>query len=203
MKEQIKTMAGALVALAVGAAAAPAFAGDATAVSTEHPSEHPRHPASRRDAVRDAEATVAAFRRADPSLSRFFSSSLGYAVFPSVGKGAAGVGGAYGTGVLFVRGRPTGRATLTQVTIGPQIGGQSYSEVVFFKTRKSIADFKKGQLAMAAQVSAVAVKAGASANARYARGVAVFTLPQGGLMAEASVGGQRFDYRPFEKTRTM
>src|SRR6266545_490458 len=172
MKERIKTMAGALVALAVCAAAAPAFARDATGTG----SEPGRHSASRRDAVRDAEATAAAFRRADPSLSRFFSSALGYAVFPSVGKGAAGVGAAYGTGVLFERGKPTGRATLTQVTIGPQIGGQAYSEVVFFETRKSIVDFKKGELTMAAQVSAVAVKAGASANARYARGVAVFTL---------------------------
>ncbi|HSB19460.1 MAG TPA: YSC84-related protein [Anaeromyxobacteraceae bacterium] len=194
MKKQIKTTVAALVALAVGAAAVPAFAGEPAAKGSEAPG---KSTASERDAVKDAEVTVATFRRKDPSLGRFFSSALGYAVFPSVGKGGAGVGGAYGTGVLFERGKPTGRASLTQVTIGPQIGGQAYSEVVFFQTRKAIADFKKGELTMAAQVSAVAVKAGASANARYARGVAVFTLTQGGLMAEASVGGQRFDYRQF------
>ena len=146
------------------------------------------------------EGTVATFRRTDPGLARFFSSAVGYAVFPSVGKGGAGIGGAYGTGVLFEHGRPTGKATLTQVTIGPQIGGQAYSELIFFKTPKAIADFKKSELAVAAQVSAVAVKAGASANAKYASGVAVFTLTQGGLMAEASIGGQRFAYEQFTGT---
>jgi lipid-binding SYLF domain-containing protein len=191
MKERIGMMASALVALAVGAAAASAFA--------HEPAKLGRLAASERDAVMDAEVTVADFQRADPSLSRFFSQAVGYAVFPSVGKGAAGIGGAYGTGVLFEHGKATGRASLTQVTIGPQIGGQTYSEIVFFRTRKAIADFKEGEVSMAAQVSAVAVKAGASANARYARGVAVFTLTQGGLMAEASIGSERFDYRPFAK----
>jgi lipid-binding SYLF domain-containing protein len=196
MREQTRTMAGAFVALAVCAAAASAFAGEAAGARSE---KHARQ-ASNRDAVRDAEVTAAAFRRADPSLSRFFSKAVGYAVFPSVGKGAAGVGGAYGAGVLFEHGKPTGRVTLTQVTIGPQIGGQAYSEIVFFQTPAAIADFKSGLLKVAAQASAVAVKAGASADAQYARGVAVFTQTQGGLMAEASIGGQRFDYRRFART---
>ena len=149
--------------------------------------------------VKDAEATAADFRRADPNLARFFDDAMGYAVFPSVGKGGAGIGGAYGRGVLFERGEATGHTTLTQVTVGAQLGGQAYSELVFFETPQALASFKKGQLAMAAQVSAVVASSGASVDARYARGVAVFTLAKAGLMAEASVGGQKFDYRPFTR----
>jgi lipid-binding SYLF domain-containing protein len=196
MKTQMKTMAGALAALVVGAAVASAFASEQTATGSDGSGQHA---AGTRGLLRDAEAAVAAFQQADPSLSRFFTGAVGYAVFPSVGKGAAGIGGAYGRGVLFEHGKPTGRTSLTQVTIGAQLGGQAYSEIVFFEGNEAVASFKKGQLAMAAQVSAVAANAGASANARYARGVAVFTLAKGGLMAEASVGGQRFGFRPFAK----
>ncbi len=196
MRKQMKTTAGALAALAVGAAAASAFASEPTATGSEKSGQHA---AARHGLVRDAEAAVAAFQQADPSLSRFFTSAVGYAVLPSVGKGAAGIGGAYGRGVLFEHGKPTGRTTLTQVTIGAQLGGQAYSEIVFFESEEALASFKNGRLAMAAQVSAVAAKAGASANARYARGVAVFTLAKGGLMAEASVGGQKFGFRPFAR----
>jgi len=85
------------------------------------------------------------------------------------------------------------------VTVGLQVGAQAYTEVIFFETAKSLEDFKKGEFAMAAQVSAVAAKAGASANAKYVEGVSVFTHVKGGLMAEASVGGQKFSYRPFHK----
>ncbi len=196
MKTQIKTMAGAMAALALGAAAASTLASEPTATGSEKSGQHA---AARHGLVRDAEATVEAFQRADPSLSRFFDSAMGYAVFPSVGKGAAGIGGAYGRGVLFEHCKPTGRTTLTQVTIGAQLGGQAYSEIVFLETKEAVASFKKGQLAMAAQLSAVAAAAGTSANARYAQGVAVFTLAKGGLMAEASVGGQKFAFRPFAK----
>ncbi len=196
MNGQMKTMAGAVVALAVGVAAASAFASESTAAGS---GKSGQHAAARHGLVRDAETTVVAFRQADPSLSRFLEGAVGYAVFPTVDKGAAAIGGAYGRGVLFQRGEPIGRATLTQVTIGAQLGGQAYSEIVFFESKAALERFKEGQLAMAAQVSAVAASAGASANARYARGVAVFTLTKGGLMAEASVGGQRFAFRPFTK----
>jgi len=188
------TLLGAIAVLAMGAAAVPsiAFAGS------------DRHPAATRDAdrpasVKDAEAAVEAFRKTDPSLKRFLDGAVGYAVFPSVGKGAIGVGGAYGSGVVFERSNPVGRTTLTQLTVGPQLGGQAYSEIVFFENEKALSAFKKGQLAMAAQVSAVVASSGASANARYDSGVAIFTQVKGGLMAEASVGGQRFGYRPFSK----
>ncbi len=117
----------------------------------------------------------------------------------TVGKGAAGIGGAYGRGVLFEHGRPTGQTSLTQVTIGAQLGGQAYSEIVFFESESAATSFKKGEFAMAAEVSAVVAATGASANAKYANGVAVFTLAKGGLMAEASVGGQKFGFRPFAR----
>lgn len=174
-----------LAALAAFAVAAPAIAGNGT------------EPSGRAKVIGEAESTAAAFRRADPDLSRFFGSSAGYAVFPTVGKGGAGVGGAYGRGVLFERGQAVGRTTLTQVTVGAQLGGQAYSELIFFEGPEALQRFKKGELAMAAEVSAVIAATGASANAKYARGVAVFTLPKGGLMAEASIGGQKFGYRPF------
>jgi lipid-binding SYLF domain-containing protein len=195
-KQMMKTMAGALAALAVGVAAASSLAGEPTATGSEKSAQHA---AASHGLVRDAEGTLAAFEQADPSLARFFNGAVGYAVFPSVGKGAAGIGGAYGRGVLFEHGEPIGRSTLTQVTIGAQLGGQAYSEIVFFESKEALASFKKGQLAMAAQVSAVVASAGASANAKYARGVAVFTLAKGGLMAEASIGGQKFGFRPFTK----
>jgi lipid-binding SYLF domain-containing protein len=199
-------MAGVLAALAVGVVAAPTLASDysnatdSQNATSSQKSGRDRDPAASHHMVRDAEGTIAAFRQADPTLSRFFDEAVGYAVFPGVGKGAFGIGGAYGRGVLFEHGQATGLASLTQLTVGAQLGGQAYSEIVFFNSEEAVASFKKGQLAMAAQVSAVVAASGASANARYAQGVAVFTLPKGGLMAEASVGGQKFGFRPFAKT---
>jgi lipid-binding SYLF domain-containing protein len=151
------------------------------------------------EAVKDARATVADFKKADPSISKFFESAAGWVVFPTVGKGGLGIGGAGGSGVLFEKGSPVGKASLVQVTIGLQAGGQAYSELVFLESASALGDFKKSQFALAAQVSAVAAAAGASANAKYERGVAVFTLAKGGLMYEASVGGQKFKYEPFKK----
>lgn len=151
------------------------------------------------DDVKDAQETVTLFKKADPGLSRFFEGSVGWAVFPTVGKGAIGIGGAHGSGVLFQGGKAVGTCTLTQVTIGFQLGGQAYSEIIFFETEKTLADFKKGSFALAAQVSAVAAVEGASANAKYQLGVAVFTMAKGGLMYEASVGGQKFSFEPFGK----
>jgi len=156
-----------------------------------------------RGTVKRARQAIDELKKADPGLTRLFDGAAGYAVFATVGKGAVGVGGAHGTGVLFEKGLALGKATLTQVTVGLQLGGQAYSEVIFFETEKALADFKKGEFAMAAQVSAVAVTSGASANARYVEGVSVFTLAKGGVMAEASVGGQKFGYRPYPKPITI
>jgi lipid-binding SYLF domain-containing protein len=149
--------------------------------------------------VKEAQETIAVFKKTDPELSRFFDRAVGYAVFPTVVKGAVGVGGANGSGIVFEKGKAVGKARLTQGTVGAQIGGQSYSEVIFFETVPALTDFKKGMLALAAQVSAVAASAGASKDAKYQDGVAVFTHGKGGLMAEASVGGQKFGFESFGK----
>ncbi len=139
---------------------------------------------------------IADFKNRDPSIKRFFNNAYGYAVFPTVGKGGIGVGGAYGEGEVYERGRHIGSASLTQVTIGFQLGGQAYSEIVFFKDKKTTDDFKKGNFELSAQASAVAATAGAATNADYDKGVAIFTLIKGGLMYEASVGGQKFSFTP-------
>jgi lipid-binding SYLF domain-containing protein len=118
-------------------------------------------------------------------------------VFPGVGKGGLVVGGAHGTGVLFENAMAMGKATLNQVTVGAQVGGQEYAEVIFFETPAAVAEFKAGKAAFSAQVSAVALSSGAAANAKYNHGVAVFTATKGGLMAEASLGGQKFSYEAF------
>lgn len=147
--------------------------------------------------VSEAKATIQTFKKTDPKLEKFFGSAAGYAVFPTIAKGAIGVGGAGGDGVLFVGGQPVGKSSMGQVTVGLQLGGQSYSEIIFFETASALSDFKKGNFALAAQASAVALSAGASADAKYEKGVAVFTATKGGLMYEASVGGQKFGYEPF------
>lgn len=148
---------------------------------------------------RNAQDALANFKKADPSLSTRLAESVGFAIFPTVNKAAVGIGGAGGRGLVYEKGRPVGRVTLSQVTIGAQLGAQGYSELIFFESEHTLADFKRGQYALAAQASAVAVAAGASANAKYERGVQVFTLVKSGLMFEASVGGQQFKYEPLAK----
>jgi lipid-binding SYLF domain-containing protein len=145
---------------------------------------------------KEAEEAVAEIRKADAGQEKFFDHAVGYAIFPSVAKGGLVVGGAGGSGYVYEKGKAVGTTTLSQVTIGAQVGGQAYSEIIFFETAESLAAFKRGEWTMAAQVSAVVLKSGASANADYKDGVAVFTLAKGGAMAEASVGGQKFSYEP-------
>jgi len=135
-------------------------------------------------------------QRNDPTLEPVIEEAVGYAVFPSVGKGAVGVGGAYGRGVLYENGQPVGYCDLSQGSIGFQLGGQSYTEIIVFATEAAIEDFKSGNLEFDAQASAVALKSGAGANASYSGGVAVFTMNEAGLMYEASIGGQKFSYEP-------
>jgi lipid-binding SYLF domain-containing protein len=148
--------------------------------------------------IREAEQTLATFKSTDPGMAALLHKAAGYAVFPTVGKGGAGIGGAHGSGVLFdAAGTPRGKATLTQVTVGLQLGGQTYSEVILFETPKAMADFQAGNFALAAQASAVALKSGAAAHANYEHGVMVLTATKAGLMFETSVGGQKFKFEPF------
>ena len=146
----------------------------------------------------DSSTALSRMEAQDPSLNDFLKAghAYGYAIFPSVGKGGVGIGGAYGKGELYVNGQMVGYADLSQATIGLQLGGQTYSELICFETQQAVDTFKSNNYAFDAQASAVAVKSGASTDARYSNGVAIFTLPQGGLMFEASVGGQRFTYQP-------
>ncbi|MFK8041123.1 YSC84-related protein [Congregibacter sp.] len=128
----------------------------------------------------------------DPSMQAFFDTAAAYVVIPTVGKAGFGIGGARGKGLLYEGGATTGIVTLTQLTIGFQWGGQAYSEFLFFEDAGALEDFKRGNYELGAQASAVAVTVGASADANYSNGVAIFTRAKGGLMYEASVGGQKF-----------
>jgi lipid-binding SYLF domain-containing protein len=143
-----------------------------------------------------ARETVAMFKKTDPTLKKFFNESAGYAVFPTVGKGGIIIGGAYGKGVVFAGGSAIGKTSLTQATIGAQLGGQAYSEIIFFEDQNTLDNFKEGNFAFSAQATAVALKSGAGANADYKDGVAVFTAGEAGLMFEASIGGQKFSFEP-------
>jgi len=132
----------------------------------------------------------------DPDVQRFFDDSFGYAVFPSVGKGGFVVGGAHGTGLVYEGGALVGQSTLKQVNVGLQMGGQSYIQVIFFQGEEDLDRFKANDLEFSGQASAVAITEGASADIDYAKGVAVVSKAKGGLMFEASLGGQKFDYKP-------
>jgi lipid-binding SYLF domain-containing protein len=143
-----------------------------------------------------AHNAIAEFKKADPGIETFFNESHGYAVFPEITKGAIGIGGAQGDGTVFEGGSSIGSSTMTQVTIGLQLGGQTYREIIFFKDKTALDSFKRGNYEVAAGASAIAIKEGASKTAAYDNGVAVFTMGTGGLMFEASIGGQKFSYEP-------
>jgi lipid-binding SYLF domain-containing protein len=145
------------------------------------------------------QAAIDQFKKTDPGIKSFFSKARGYAVIPTVGKGGFGIGAARGKGLVYEGGKLVGEVKLTQVTIGAQLGGQTYSEVVFLENKETMESFKKGDFALSAQATATAAAAGASANAKYKIGVAVFTMAKGGLMYEASVGGQKFNFIPLAK----
>lgn len=150
------------------------------------------------DEHQDVVETIATFKKKDPALQKFFDESVGYAVLPTVAKGAIGVGAAHGSGELLTGGKAIGKISMTQVTIGLQLGGQAYSEIIFFENENTLNGFKNGDFAFAAQATAVALASGAAANASYRNHVAVFTSAKGGLMYEASIGGQKFSYKAYE-----
>ena len=162
---------------------------------------------------------IKVFRNAGES-GKFFKNSYGYALFPTVGKGAIGIGAAHGSGRVYVGGKYVGDTSMTQVSIGFQLGGQAFREIIFFQNKAAFDAFTSGNFEFGAQASAVAITAGASAQAgttgtaagasgtenrastakgAYEKGVAVFTVTEGGLMYEASIGGQKFSYEPRKK----
>jgi len=150
----------------------------------------------RLDLKDDARSTRASMLREDPTLQQYFDDAHGYVIFPNVGRGAFIAGGSFGRGVVHEQGQMIGFADMTQATIGAQAGGQSISQIIFFEYEEAMRHFKTGNWALAANATAVIVTSGAGASADYDRGVAVFVLPRGGAMVEASVGGQRFRFEP-------
>jgi lipid-binding SYLF domain-containing protein len=155
------------------------------------------------------EDTLGKFRQLG-NVPELLAESYGYAVLPTIGKGGIGIGGAGGTGCVFARGKHTGKVSMGQITIGWQLGGQAYSQIILFKNADVYNDFIKGQFEFGADATAVALTYGAAAGAStkgasasagdtkavgsWKRGMAVFTLTKGGLMYEASIGGQKFKF---------
>lgn len=145
--------------------------------------------------IEDSKAAKEEFIKADGLMKNLFDYAYAYVILPNVGKGGIGIGGAAGNGAVFQKGSLIGMAKMTQVTIGFQWGGQAYREVIFFETKADLDRFKENRLELSAQASAVAATAGASANVKYKDGVMIFTQAKGGLMYEASIGGQKFKFR--------
>jgi len=156
----------------------------------------PRTGAAQNGLVSESDTALNEFKQADSTVDPFLKKAYGYAVFPGVGKGGVGIGGAYGHGVVYEQGKLAGFCDLSQASIGFQLGGQQFSEMIAFQTREALDNFKSNNLEFAAQASAVAVQSGAAATANYTNGVVVFTHTVGGLMAEASIGGQKFGFQP-------
>ena len=160
-------------------------------------------------------AAISVFRSAEDT-HRFFANSYGYAVFPTIGKGGIGIGAAYGKGKVYRAGVATGTTSLANLSIGFQLGGQAFSEIIFFKDKEAYDKFTRGSFQFSAQASAVVITAGAQAQAgstgssagagigtstsqaagNYVYGMAVFVHPKGGLMYEASIAGQKFGFKP-------
>lgn len=144
--------------------------------------------------IADSNIAKAEFIEKDALMKELFEKAYGYVIFPNVGKGGFGIGGAAGNGTVYERYKVVGMAKLTQVSIGFQAGAQAYREVIFFESKEDLDRFKESRFEFSAQASAVAVNAGASANVKYTDGVMVFTMLKGGLMYEAAVGGQKFKF---------
>jgi len=144
----------------------------------------------------EAVSTLRMLEKKDPGLKRLLNKAYGYAVFPSVGKASLVVGGSYGKGAVFAKGKFIGYATIGQTTIGVQIGGDTFTEVIVFKDRKDFDNMKRGKLAFAADASAVLVKAGAAAARGFGNGTRAFVYGSGGMLIEAAIGGQKFNFKP-------
>jgi lipid-binding SYLF domain-containing protein len=146
----------------------------------------------------------------------YFDGAYGYALFPTIGKAGMGIGGAHGKGKVYTSGAHVGDSTMTQVTIGFQLGGQAFSQIIFFEDKRAFDEFTSGNFEFSAQATAVAITAGVSAKANtgggatvgasggtnnattsnlgYRKGMAIFTIAKGGLMYEATLGGQKYTY---------
>ena len=143
----------------------------------------------------ETEKAIKRLYQSNPTIQKHFYDAHGFAVYPVITKGGLGIGGAGGKGLVFENYKVIGGASLAQATLGLQAGGQQYMEVIFFEDKAALDRFKEGKIKFSGQASAVALKDGASVDVDYQDGVAVFTKAKGGLMAEASLGGQKFKYK--------
>lgn len=143
----------------------------------------------------ETEKAIKTLYASNPTIQKHFYDAYGFAVYPVITKGGLGIGGAGGKGLVFENYKVIGGASLAQATLGLQAGGQQYMEVIFFEDKAALDRFKEGKIKFSGQASAVALKDGASVDVDYQDGVAVFTKAKGGLMAEASLGGQKFKYK--------
>lgn len=165
--------------------------------------------------------TIKVFKES-PVVQEFFKNAYGYAVFPTIGKGGFGVGVAHGKGRVYVSGKVTGKTSVTQVSVGAQVGGQAYSQIIFFQDKRAYEEYTSGNFEFSAQASAVAITAGAQAQAgstgstasantgpeqagaqkaEYQKGMVVFVHAKGGFMYEASLGGQKYNFEPLKKAK--
>ena len=162
----------------------------------------------------DYSDTTGEFKKA-PAVQPYFAKAYGFAVFPTVGKCGIGIGGAYGSGKVYRGGAVTGEVSLTKLTVGFQLGGQAFSQIIFFEDTRAYKDFTSGAFEFDAAASAVAITAGAQAKAgtegattsagiggsgnqsktTFRKGMAIFTYTKGGLMYEAAIGGQKFKFK--------
>jgi lipid-binding SYLF domain-containing protein len=163
--------------------------------------------------LRDCQDTMGKFKELG-NVSELLGQSYGYAVMPTIGKGGAGIGGAGGSGCVFANGKHVGNVTMGQVTIGWQLGGQAYSQLILFKNADTYKDFTRGNFEFGADATAVALTYGAAAGAStqgasasagdthgkgaWKRGMAIYTLAKGGLMYEAAIGGQKYNFKPLD-----
>ena len=167
-------------------------------------------------AAEDYSSTINVFKQS-PQVQPYFKNAYGYAVFPTIGKGGLGIGGAYGKGQVYRGGKVTGTTKLMKVSVGFQAGGQAFSQMIFFQDKRAYDEFTSGQFAFDAQASAVAItagvqaqagstgatagasagpKTGAHAGTSYYKGMAIFVHTKGGLMYEAAIAGQKFSFEP-------
>jgi lipid-binding SYLF domain-containing protein len=161
--------------------------------------------------LEDDQATLKKLRQSEV-VDKFHRSAYGYAVFPTIGKGGIGLGAAHGQGRVYRKGKKIGDTSMTQVSIGLQLGGQAYSQVIYFEDERALTDFTSGNFEFGAQAEAIAITASAGAqagsegtsasanenqasNAGYRKGMVVFTMGKGGLMYQATIGGQKYDYK--------
>jgi len=149
----------------------------------------------------EVDGAIMKFKAKDPTLKSWFDEAKGYAVFPTIGKAGAGIGGSFGRGLVYKGGKQIGYVKVTEGSIGFQFGGQSYAMLIFFEKDANVDRFVAGSFEFSAQVSAVVATAGVASKTNYENGVAVYTMMGGGLMYEASIAGQKFNYTPNEEVK--